>query len=210
MKRLLAIPFLLLLAVQAFAAKYDIDASHSGVMFKVKHLAISTVTGRFEKFSGTFEYDSNNVAASKVEATIEAASINTDQEKRDEHLRNADFFDVEKFPTLTFVSKEITNISENGFDIVGDLTMRGVTKSVTLKTELGGLAKDPWGNNRVAFTATTAVSRKDFGLTWNKVMESGGLVVGDEIKIILEVEAVQQKPEEKSKGKAKEKSKEKK
>lgn len=185
----------LAIGTTSMAADYTIDAGHSGVMFKVRHLAISSVTGRFEKFSGSFSYDPKNVKASKAEALIEAASINTDQSKRDDHLRNADFFDVEKFPELKFVSKSVKNAKKDRFDIVGDLTLHGVTKSVVLNAEFGGATKDPWGNNRIGFTASTTINRKDFGLTYHKALETGGLVVGEEVKITLEIEGIQKKEE---------------
>lgn len=179
-----------LLIGSGWAAEYQIDPQHSQVIFKIKHLGISTVTGRFEKLSGAFEFDAKSPKAAKAQTVIEATSINTDVPKRDEHLRGADFFNVEKFPKITFVSKGITPVKNGAFTVNGDLTMHGVTRPVVLNAELGGIIKDPWGNERAAFTATTTVNRKDFGLTWNKAMETGGLLVGEEVKIFLEVEGV--------------------
>lgn len=174
------------------AAPYVIDADHSDIVFKVKHLGISTVTGRFERFSGSLDIDPANLGATKTSATIEAASINTDVSKRDDHLRSADFFDTAQFPQIKFVTGETENIQGNTFDIVGDLTLHGVTKRVTLNATLGGVAKDPWGNQRVAVSASTRINRKDFGLGWNQVLETGGLLVGESIEIVLEVEAILQ------------------
>ncbi|MBI1745460.1 MAG: YceI family protein [Acidobacteria bacterium] len=175
----------------SWAAEYTIDPDHSQVIFKVKHLGISTVTGRFEKLSGAFEFDPQNPAGAKARASIETASINTAIAKRDTHLRSADFFEAGKFPAITFMSKAIKSTKDGKFIMSGDLTMHGVTRSVELQVELGGVIKDPWGNQRAAFTGSTTINRKDFGLTWNKAMETGGLVVGEEVKISLEVEGVQ-------------------
>ncbi len=174
----------------SWAAQFSIDPAHSAVIFKVKHLSISTVTGRFEKFSGTFDFDGQGIKSSKVEAVITAASINTDVSKRDEHLRSADFFDVEKYPELKFVSKGVKDVKKNKFKILGDLTMHGVTKPVVLDAEFGGEVKDPWGNTRVGFNAATKINRKEYGLTYGKALETGGLVVGEEVTIILEIEGI--------------------
>ena len=174
-------------------AEYVIDPDHSKVMFKVKHLGISSVTGRFEKFSGTIDFDPQDLRALKATATMETASINTDVVKRDDHLRSADFFDVKKFPYLSFVGREVREVQKDRFKIAGDLTIRGVTRPVVLDAEFGGVAKDPWGNSRAAFTAMTVIDRKDFGLTWNKLLESGGLLVGEDVRILLEIECIQKK-----------------
>lgn len=179
-----------LLAHHAYAADYQIDPSHSSVVFKVKHLAISSVPGRFGDVSGKFSFDPANVGASTAEARISAGSINTMDTKRDDHLRAGDFLDVTKFPAITFKSTKIEKVSDTEFKAIGDLTLHGVTKTVTLDVEYGGAAKDPWGKERAAFEAKTKINRKDFGLTWNKALETGGLVVGDEVQIALEVEGV--------------------
>ena len=175
------------------AAEYTIDPTHSDAIFKVKHMGISTVTGKFDTFSGSFEFDQQNVEISKAAATIATASINTGVEKRDEHLRSADFFDAEKFPQISFVSQEITDVQGNTFRIHGDLTMHGVTQPVVLEAELGGVVKDPWGNERAAFTASTTINRKEFGLTYAQVLETGGLLVGEEVQILLEIEGILKK-----------------
>jgi polyisoprenoid-binding protein YceI len=182
----------LLVASNSFAADYEIDSDHSTVGFKVKHLAISNVLGKFAKFSGTFSYDPSSPTSSKVDATIEMDSINTDQLKRDDHLRSADFFDAKKFPAMRFVSRDVSgNATE--MKVVGDLTIKDVTKPVTLTVQYEGQAKDPWGNDKVAFSATAKINRKDFGLTYNKVLETGALVVGEDVNIVLELEGNKKK-----------------
>ncbi len=175
----------------AQAAEYMIDPDHSQVMFKVKHMGISTVTGRFDLFEGAYTLDRDNLENSKVETKIVANSVNTNKQKRDKHLRSEDFLDVEKYPEITFVSKEVKKGSDDNFTIVGDLTIHGVTKSVELDAVYEGhVPKDPWGFDRTAFTASTKIDRKDFGLVWNDVLETGGLLVGDEVKIVLEIEGI--------------------
>lgn len=178
---------------QAEVAEYAIDTAHSQVIFKVKHLAISTVTGRFDTFEGSYAFDSEDISKSSVETSIVASSINTNEKDRDDHLRSDDFLDVEKYPNITFKSKSINKGKGNDFQIVGDLTIHGVTKEVTLDAEYEGSAKDPRGNERSAFTANGEISRKDYGMTWNKVLEAGGFVVGDEVKITLEIQGVRKK-----------------
>jgi polyisoprenoid-binding protein YceI len=169
---------------------WNIDTSHSGVHFSVRHMVIAKVRGAFDRFSGVVELDEANPAASKVSVRIEAASINTREEKRDAHLRSADFFDVEKYPELTFESTSVEKLSDEQYRVTGDLTIHGVTKSVVLEAEALGTGKDPWGNDRIAFSATTAVNRKDFGLSWNQALETGGVLVGEKIEIALDVQAV--------------------
>jgi polyisoprenoid-binding protein YceI len=169
------------------AAEYAIDPAHSQVLFKIKHLGISTVTGTFEKLSGTIAFDPQNLKGTRAVATIEAASVNTGVEKRDEHLRSPDYFHVEKFPQITFVAKEITAINGNAFQVHGDLTLHGVTRPVILAAELGGLlAEDPWGQARVAFSASTTLNRKEFGLA----VETGDLILGEHVQILIEVEGI--------------------
>lgn len=201
MRSLTALTFLILLALflsieapvsRADAVVYDIDPDHSQVTFKVKHLGISNVRGGFDVFSGSYSFDEANPASSTVETEIVASSINTNKKKRDDHLRSDEFLDVEKFPNITFKSKEVKGSGEN-LQIVGDLTIHGVTKEVVLDTVFEGSATDPWGNNRSAFTATTDINRKDFGMTWNKALEAGGFVVGDKVNITLEVQGIEKK-----------------
>jgi polyisoprenoid-binding protein YceI len=188
---LLSVAFLMPGFAYAQSGEYVIDPDHSQVIFKVKHLAISTVTGSFDVFEGAYTLDSDNIAQSSVETTIAAASVNTNKTKRDDHLRSNEFLDVEKYPNITFKSKEIKNGDDNNFQIIGDLTIHGVTKEVTLDaTYEGHIESDPWGKERTAFVANGEINRKDFGMTWNKALEAGGFVVGDEVRITLEVEGI--------------------
>jgi polyisoprenoid-binding protein YceI len=170
-------------------ATWSFDTSHSSIGFSVRHLMISKVRGHFDKWEGTFDYDESDPTRSKLSVRIDAASIDTRDEKRDAHLRSPDFFDVEKFPALTF---ESTGITRDGDDYVvaGDLTIHGITRAVQLNVEGLGRVKDPWGGERVGFSASTSVNRKDFGLVWNVALEAGGVVVGDKIEIGIEIEAV--------------------
>ncbi len=167
---------------------WTIDPSHSVVEFSVKHMMFATVKGRFTEVAGTISLDSANVANSSVDVTIGAASIDTRDEKRDEHLRSADFFDVETFPTLTFKS---TSVEAKGDDlkVTGDLTIHGVTKQVVLDSELNGQGVNPWGQQVISYSASTKINRKDYGLNWNTALESGGVLVSDEVKISIEIEA---------------------
>ena len=171
-------------------AIYEIDSAHSAAHFSVRHLMISNVKGEFSKVTGTVVYDPNNVEAARVNATIDATTINTRDEQRDAHLRSADFFDTEKYPTLTFKSTQVSK-SKNKLRVTGDLTIHGVTREVILDVD-GPTAevKDPWGNTRVGATASTKINRKDWGLTWNSALETGGVLVGEEVTITLDIEAV--------------------
>ncbi len=171
-------------------ATYQIDPTHSSVHFSVRHMMLSNVRGEFTKVSGTIKFDPENPASSSLDATIDAASINTRDAQRDTHLKSADFLDVEKFPTLTFHSKKIAP-QPGGGKVTGDLTIHGVTREITLDVE-GPTAeiKDPWGKQRMGASATTTLSRKDFGLIWNAALETGGVMVGDEVKITIDVEFV--------------------
>ncbi len=169
---------------------YTFDLSHSAVGFHVRHLMISKVHGRFTAWGGTLEIDEADLAKSKVAVEIDAASVDTKELKRDEHLRSADFFDAEKFPKLTFASTKVEKVDDENLKVTGDLTIHGVTRSVVLAVERGGEVKDPWGGTRAGFSAKTTISRKDYGLTWNALLEAGGVAVGDKIEITLEIEAV--------------------
>ena len=171
-------------------AIYEINSAHSAAHFSVRHLMISNVKGEFSKVTGTVVYDPNNVEAARVNATIDATTINTRDEQRDAHLRSADFFDTEKYPTLTFKSTQVSK-SKNKLRVTGDLTIHGVTREVILDVD-GPTAevKDPWGNTRVGATASTKINRKDWGLTWNSALETGGVLVGEEVTITLDIEAV--------------------
>jgi polyisoprenoid-binding protein YceI len=168
---------------------YTIDKAHSEATFQVRHL-LTKVRGRFSDFEGTIEYDPDSPQRSSVKAMIQATSIDTNEADRDKHLRSADFFGVDQFPTLTFTSTRVTKKGRDTFDMVGDLTIHGVTRPVTLNVSFLGKAKDPWGNERLGFEADTTINRKDFGLTWNAALETGGFLVGDEVKINLSVQAL--------------------
>jgi polyisoprenoid-binding protein YceI len=176
---------------QTAATTWNIDPAHTIAEFKVKHMMIANVKGQFSKVSGVLTLDESALENSRVEATIEAASIETRDGQRDTHLKSADFFDVEKFPTLHFQSTSISLVRDGELAVEGDLTIRGVTRKVRFAAE-GPTPpiKDPWGNTRVAASATTKINRKDFGLTWNAALETGGILVGDEVTLTLEVEFV--------------------
>jgi polyisoprenoid-binding protein YceI len=171
---------------------YQIDSAHSAAQFSVRHLMVSNVRGDFTKLSGSLAYDASNPVNSSLEARAEVASINTRDEQRDAHLKSPDFFDAEKFPELTFRSKQVARDGD-GLRLTGDLTIHGVTREVTLAVE-GPTpeVKDPWGGYRIGATAETKIRRKDFGLTYNMALEAGGVVVGDEVKISIELEAMRQ------------------
>ncbi|MCC7342198.1 MAG: YceI family protein [Bryobacterales bacterium] len=175
------------------ATSYKIDIAHSSATFAVAHLGISKVKGEFADVQGQIEFDPANPAASKVEAVIGVATISTRDDGRDTHLKSADFFDVERFPTMTFTSTQVEPAGEDRLKVTGDLTIRGVTRSVVLDVEgPTGEIKDPWGVYRRAASARTSISRKDYGMTWNSLLETGGLLVGDKVEISLEVEMMAQ------------------
>jgi len=169
--------------------RWNIDTSHSTARFTVRHLVIAKVHGTFGSWSGAFELDGDNLARSSVTAEFDIASIDTKEEKRDAHLRSADFFDAENHPKMTFVSKQVLAEGGKVSQVIGDLTIRGTTKQVTLDVEDLGRAKDPWGNEKLAFEAKTRINRHDFGLKWNVALEAGGVLVGDNVDIILEIQA---------------------
>ena len=175
---------------QAAASTWEVDVAHSTVGFKVKHLAVSNVRGNFTKFKGTVKLDDGNIEKSTIEVTIDTRSINTNNAKRDAHLRSPDFFDADKFPDMKFVSTGITK-TRGGLSVAGNLTLHGVTKPVTLEVEdLSGPVVGPYKMTRRGATARATINRQDFGLKWSKTMETGGLVVGNDIKIELEIELV--------------------
>lgn len=175
--------------------EWQLDPAHSAAHFSVRHLMISNVRGEFTKLTGSAVLDPSDLTKSKVDVTIEAASVNTREPDRDTHLRSADFLDVAKYPVLTFRSKRIESLEPEFFKVIGDLTIHGVTKDVALDIEgPTPSVKDPWGNTRVGITGTTKINRKDFGLTWNALVEGGGVMVGDEVKISIEAELIQKAP----------------
>lgn len=190
-KRTILAVALLCLAVPTLvhAGPWQFDPDHTGVHFKVRHLMVSTVHGEFEKVSGKIVYDEADVTKSSADITIDAASVNTRVQKRDEDLRSPHFLDVAKYPTITFKSKRVEKAGSGTLKMTGDLTIRGVTREVVLTVEGPTPAiKDPWGNLRVGGQATTKINRKDFGVVWNAALEMGGAVVGDEVEISIDVE----------------------
>ena len=168
---------------------WNIDASHSTIGFAIRHMVFSKVRGRFLKFTGAIQLD-DDLAKSWVEVAIDAASIDTGTAQRDNHLRSADFFDVEKFPELRFRSTRVEDAGGGRLRVIGELTIRDATREVALDAEPAGRGKDPWGNERIGFVARTSIDRKDFGLAWNQLLEAGGVLVGDRVDIELDVQAV--------------------
>ena len=188
----LTISATILLALPALAAEWNLDTSHSSVAFEVRHMAISKVKGSFGEFAGTVSGEPGKPETFSVEATVQLASVDTGNGKRDDHLRSADFFDAEKFPTMTFKSTGVKMDGDEG-TLTGELTLHGVTKPVEFELEYAGMVDDPWGNTRMGFSAETTIDRREFGLTWSKALETGGLVVDNDVEIELEVELVQAK-----------------
>ena len=175
-------------------ARYNVDPDHSTIEFSVAHMVISKTTGRFTDYKGFVEMDPDGLKIKAIEAVINTASVNTMQEKRDGHLKNEDFFNVEKYPTMTYKMKYSRKEGDN-IIAIGDFTMLGVTREVTLVGKFNGFVKDPYGNTRAGFTAEGKLNRKDFGMNWSKLLDSGGLVVGDDISIKLEIECIKANPE---------------
>jgi len=176
-------------ALETAVRTFSIDKAHSEAVFQVRHL-VTKVRGRFTDFEGDIVMNEDNPERSSVNVSIKATSIDTAQADRDTHLRSADFFDVAQYPTLNFTSTSVKKVGADSYQVTGDLTIHGVTRAVTLATTFLGLAKDPWGNQRAGFEAEVAINRKDFGLTWNAALETGGFLVGDEVKISLSVQAI--------------------
>lgn len=171
---------------------WAIDPAHSEILFKVKHLVISTVSGEFKEFEGNLKASEEDFTDAEIEFSAQIGSIFTGNEQRDGHLKSGDFFDAEKFPTLSFKSNKFEKISGSDYKLTGDLTIRDITKTVELKTEYGGTAQDPYGNTKAGFEAIGKISRKEFGLTWSAVTEAGGVVVGDDIKLAINVQFAKQ------------------
>jgi polyisoprenoid-binding protein YceI len=170
--------------------RWNIDAAHSGITFSIRHMVFAKVRGRFTKYTGAIDLDESDLTRSSVDVAIDARSIDTGTPQRDDHLRSADFFNVESFPELRFRGKRVEDRGDGRFRVTGELTIRDVTRDVVLDGELGGRGKDPWGNERIGLTAKAAIDRTDYGLTWNQLLEAGGVLVGDRVDIELEVEAV--------------------
>ncbi len=177
---------------QTAVSTWTIDPAHSIAEFAVRHMMVSTVKGRFRSMEGVITLDEERPERSSVVASIDVASIDTAEPDRDAHLRSDDFFNAERFPKMTFRSTRVERVDGERWKVYGDLTIRDVTKEVVLDTEFEGRAKDPWGNERVGFSATTELNRKEFGLRWNQVLETGGVVVGDRVKVSLHIAAVRQ------------------
>jgi len=173
-------------------ATWALDPSHSEIQFKVKHLMISSVTGQFKTFNGTVETDGEDISTARIKFTAEIDSVSTNNEQRDAHLRNTDFFDAENYPQLIFESEKLEKKGEENYKLYGTLTMRGVSKKVILDTEYGGTTKDPWGNTRAGFTVTGSINRKDFGVSFGMVSETGGMLLGDDVKINASVQFVKE------------------
>ena len=185
---------ILLGGAAANAATFEIDPAHSSAQFAVRHLMVSTVRGTLGKVTGTVNLDEADVTKSTVEATIDAAGIDTREPKRDAHLKSPDFFDVAKYPTVTFKSKKITKIADDKYQVTGDLTLHGVTKEVVLDAE--GSPKpftDPFGNSKLGGAVHTKINRQDFGVAWNKALDSGGVVVGNDVDVTIDVELMKKK-----------------
>lgn len=177
-------------ASESIATKWSLDPTHSELTFKVKHLMISNVKGEFKKFSA--EVDGDDFTKSPISVTIDTTSISTNEEQRDGHLKSADFFDVEKYPTISFKSTSLHQVDDDDYTLKGILTIKGISKEVELDVEFGGVNKDPWGNQKAGFAVSGKINRKDFGLNWNAALETGGVLVSEEVKISAEVQFVKQ------------------
>ncbi len=179
-------------------SKWKVDHDHSTIGFQVAHMVVSKTNGKFTDYSGVVEMDPEAMEFKSIEATIQTASVTTDHQKRDDHLRSPDFFDVKAFPTMTYKMKSYKKTGDS-YTALGDLTLLEVTKEITLNGSFNGVAQDPWGNTRAGFTAEGTINRKDFGMKFSKLLDNGGLVVGDEVKIKLEIEVIKEKKIEKIK-----------
>ncbi|MEZ5357421.1 MAG: YceI family protein [Candidatus Zixiibacteriota bacterium] len=183
----------LTLGLTAHADTWHFDKAHSSVGFAVRHMVVSKTTGKFDDFEGAVEFDGKNIEAGSVNIAIKMASIDTDNTDRDKHLKSGDFFDIEKYPEMTFKSKKITKGSGNTFTMVGTLTIKDVSRDVTLEGEFNGVIDDPWGNTRAGFTAKTKINRQDFNVAFDNKLQDGSLVVGNDVEITLEIELIKAK-----------------
>jgi polyisoprenoid-binding protein YceI len=172
--------------------KWVIDAAHSEVLFKVKHLMVTNVTGQFSSFEGTVEAENDDFSNASIEFTADVNTISTNNEQRDQHLKAADFFEAEKYPQVKFVSTGFNKKSDEDYELTGNLTIKGITKKVTLKVEFGGIVQDPWGNTKAGFSLNGKINRKNFGLTFHAVTETGGVLLSDEVKLVAEVQLLKQ------------------
>ncbi|HRG58454.1 MAG TPA: YceI family protein [Bacteroidia bacterium] len=171
---------------------WSIDPTHSEILFKVKHLMITNVKGEFRKFNATLSSDGNNFSQAKVNVTIDTASVFTNEDNRDNHLKSADFFDVENHKEINFVGTSFDKVDDENYTLKGNLIIKGVSKEISLNVEFGGINKDPWGNEKAGFSVSGKINRKDFGLNWNAALETGGVLVSDEVKINAEIQFVKQ------------------
>lgn len=179
------------LTVSSYAQHWELDKAHSNIGFSVKHLVISKIKGKFDDYSGHVMFDGKNPENGSVEITIQMTSVNTDNQKRDNHLKSSDFFEADKYPTMTFKSKKITKTGDNKYEIAGDLTIKDVTKEVTLDTEFNGALTGPMGKTRAGFAAYTKINRQDFHVAWENKLQDGSLIVGNDVEINLDIELVQ-------------------
>lgn len=180
------------LVQSASSATYKLDPSHTNILFKIKHLVVATVTGRFDTFEGSFDFDEKTGQMANLDVKINAKSINTNEPDRDKHLRSADFFNTEKYPEILFTSAKSTTKNQKPVALSGEITLVGQKKPLTFQMDHKGAIRDPWGNERIIFEATTTINRKDFGINWNKKLDKGGFMIGDEVKVIVEAEAIKQ------------------
>lgn len=171
-------------------ANWNLDNAHSEIEFKVKHMMISTVKGQFNTFNVSVQNDTDQLENAKIEVEIQTSSINTNNEQRDQHLKSGDFFDVTNHPTITFVSTAINKTDDDEYKITGDLTIRSITKPITLDVEFGGLSKDPWGNQKAGYTVTGKINRTEFDLNWNAALETGGIMVSNDVKFQADIQFV--------------------
>jgi len=185
--------FLIAVSANFAQTKWDVDKSHSKVGFSVAHLVIAEVEGKFNNFNGTIVTNGDNFEDAKIDFTIDVNSIDTDNDGRDKHLKSDDFFNAEKFPNITFKAKSMTKIGDKKYKLIGDFTMRDVTKEIALDVKFNGMTKDPWGNTKAGFKITGEANRFDYGLKWNKTVETGGLVVGDMVTLLINLELAKQK-----------------
>lgn len=186
------VAMLIMMPAAVFSQGFSVDKSHSSIGFKVTHMMVSKVAGSFDEFEVDIAFDEDNPLNTVINTTIQTNSIDTDHEKRDGHLRSGDFFGSEEFPVMKFTSKNITKTGVNRFAVEGDLTIRDQTREVLLDVTQSPIVKDPWGNDRIGFEAIASINRYDYGLKWNKVTEAGGLLVGDEVEIMIHLELVKQ------------------
>ena len=190
---ILSILLFTVVSINAQETKWTFDNSHSKIQFDVSHMVISEVSGQFQDYEGTIFADKSDFSDAKVSFSIKVKSIDTDDKDRDEHLLTADFFDAEKFPKITFVSKSMKKVGENQYKLTGDFSMHGVTKEITLDLKYNGTVNDPWGNTKAGFKVTGIIDRTDFGLKYNSVMDTGGMMIGEEITITCKIELIKSK-----------------